>query len=142
MTLTSKASAGGTMALAVLMAGGALGAIFLPPAAQFFIEKLGWRGAFLVLGAMSLGVGLPVVARFVRERPGLRGTGRTEVRDASFQEGLRSRAFWVIVTVLFLSSISQNGAMICSACPVNCLSFFFHCSAIWRSSGRNPGSPS
>ncbi len=99
------------MALAVLMAGGALGAIFLPPAAQFFIDKLGWRGAFLVLGALSLGVGLPVVARFVRERPGLRGAGRTQVTDASFQEGLRSRAFWVIVAVLFLSSISQNGAM-------------------------------
>jgi MFS family permease len=99
------------MALAVLMAGGALGAIFLPPAAQFFIEKLGWRGAFLSLGAMSLGIGLPVVARFVREKPGLRAAGRDEVRDASFQEGLRSRAFWVIVAVLFLSSISQNGAM-------------------------------
>ena len=98
------------MALAVLMAGGALGAVFLPPAAQFFIEKLGWRGAFLSLGAMSLGVGLPVIARFVRERPGLRGASRAEARDTSFQEGLRSRAFWVIV-VLFLSSMSQNGAM-------------------------------
>ena len=99
------------MALAVLMAGGALGATFLPPTAQFFIEKLGWRGAFLSLGAISLGVGLPVVARFVRERPGLPGAGRAEVRDASFQEGLRSRAFWIIVAVLFLSSLSQNGAM-------------------------------
>ncbi len=99
------------MALAILMAGGALGAIFLPPTAQFFIDRLGWRGAFLILGALSLGVGLPVVARFVHERPGLRGSGRTEVTDSSFQEGLRSRAFWVIVAVLFLSSISQNGAM-------------------------------
>ena len=52
-----------------------------------------------------------MVARFVREKPGLRAAGRDEVRDASFQEGLRSRAFWVIVAVLFLSSISQNGAM-------------------------------
>jgi MFS family permease len=99
------------MALAVLMAGGALGAIVLPPVAQFFIQTLGWRGAFLALGVMSLGVGLPVVARFVREKPGLRGADRTKGADASFQEGLRSRPFWVIVAVLFLSSISQNGAM-------------------------------
>jgi predicted MFS family arabinose efflux permease len=99
------------MALAVLMAGGGLGSIFLPPLAQTFIQKLGWRGAFLVLGAMSLAVGLPVVARFVWERPGLRGGRRTAVTEASFQEGLRSRAFWVIVAALFLSSISQNGAM-------------------------------
>lgn len=99
------------MALAVLMAGGGLGSIFLPPLAQTFIQKLGWRGAFLVLGAMSLAVGLPVVARFIWERPGLRGARRAAVSDASFQEGLRSRAFWVIVAALFLSSISQNGAM-------------------------------
>ena len=99
------------MALAVLMAGGALGAIFLPPAAQALIQKLGWRGAFLVLGVMSLALGLPMVARFVRERPRLRGAGRAEVAGASFQEGLRSRAFWIIAAVLFLSSISQNGAM-------------------------------
>jgi MFS family permease len=99
------------MALAVLMAGGGLGSIVLPPVAQTFIQKLGWRGAFLVLGATSLALGLPVVVRFVRERPGLRGARRTTVTDASFQEGLRSRAFWLIVAVLFLSSISQNGAM-------------------------------
>jgi MFS family permease len=99
------------MALAVLMAGGALGAIFLPPTAQFFINNVGWRGAFLVLGALSLGIGLPVVARFVREKPGLRSAGRPEATHPSFQQGLRSRAFWVIVAVLFLSSISQNGAM-------------------------------
>ena len=99
------------LALAVLMAGGALGAIFLPPTAQALIQKLGWRGAFLVLGVMSLALGLPMVARFVRERPRLRGAGRAEVAGASFQEGLRSRAFWIIAAVLFLSSISQNGAM-------------------------------
>ena len=75
------------MALAILMAGGALGAIFLPPAAQFFIDRLGWRGAFLILGALSLGVGLPVVARFVRERPGLRGAGRTRSLRCIFSGG-------------------------------------------------------
>jgi predicted MFS family arabinose efflux permease len=99
------------MALAVLMAGGGLGSIFLPPLAQTLIEKLGWRGAFAALGAMSLAVGLPVVGRFVREKPGLGGTRHSAVTDASFQQGLRSRAFWVIVAVLFFSSISQNGAM-------------------------------
>ena len=99
------------MALAVLMAGGALGAIFLPPAAQALIGAIGWRGAFAVLGFLSLIVGLPVVTRYVRERPGLRLIGRSTGAGASVREGLRSRAFWVIVAVLFLSSISQNGAM-------------------------------
>jgi predicted MFS family arabinose efflux permease len=99
------------MALAILMAGGALGAIFLPPAAQALIQKLGWKGAFLVLGVISLGLGLPVVARFVREMPRSPGVGKGKATDATLQEGMHSRAFWIIVAALFLSSISQNGAM-------------------------------
>ncbi|HEX2520533.1 MAG TPA: MFS transporter [Terriglobia bacterium] len=99
------------MALAVLMAGGALGAIVLPPAAQALIETIGWRGAFAVLGLLSLMVGLPVVTLYVRERPGLRATGTSAGAGTSVREGLRSRAFWIVVAVLFLSSISQNGAM-------------------------------
>ena len=99
------------MALSVLMAGGGLGSIVLPPVAQTFIQKLGWRGAFLSLGAMSLAIGLPAVVRFVWERPGLRGSRGIALNEVSFQEGLRARAFWVIVGALFLSSTSQNAAM-------------------------------
>jgi len=69
-------------------------------------------GAFLALGIIALSVGLPMVGFFVREKPGLRGNRETAAAGVSFQEGLRSRAFWILVAVLFLSSISQNGALI------------------------------
>jgi len=99
------------LALALLMAGSAVGAMILPPAAQTLILHLGWRGAFLVLGTIVLVLGLPVVARFVRERPGFRSSGRHEAPGASLQQALRSRPFWILIAALFLASISQNGAL-------------------------------
>ena len=42
------------MALALVMTGGAVGSIVLPPVAQALIGNLGWRGAFATLGAMVL----------------------------------------------------------------------------------------
>jgi MFS family permease len=102
------------MALAVVMSGGAIGAMVLPPAAQALIEAVGWRAACVILGAMVLAIGLPAVARFIRERPSdLRGLSDSQsaVDGAAVREGLRSRVFWIVVIVLFSSSIAQNGAL-------------------------------
>jgi len=38
-------------ALAIVMSGGALGAVVLPPAAEALIQSIGWRQACMVLGA-------------------------------------------------------------------------------------------
>jgi len=99
------------MALALVMTGGAVGAIVLPPAAQALIGSLGWRGAFATLGVMVLAIGLPVVAPLIRERPGYDRERRDEVGGASVAQAMRSRAFWMLVVVLFLVSIGQNGAI-------------------------------
>lgn len=98
-------------ALAVLMAGSAIGAMVLPPVAQSLILHLGWRLAFLALGSIILFLGLPVVTRFVREKPGFRESGRHEAQGVSLSQALRSRPFWILITALFLASISQNGAL-------------------------------
>jgi len=97
-------------ALAVVMSGGAVGAIVLPPVAEALIQSVGWRQACVVLGALVLVVGLPIVARFIRERPVDRGA-TTVLAGASVREGLTSRVFWILVTVLFAQSIAQNGAL-------------------------------
>ncbi len=99
------------MALAMLMAGGSVGAIALPPLAQTLIANLGWRGAFAALGSMVLIFGLPVVGWTVRENPMTRTSGRRELAGATVREGLRSRAFWILIAVLFLTSIGQNSAI-------------------------------
>lgn len=99
------------LAFGLVMTGGAIGAMVLPPIAQALIRNLGWRTACILLGAMVLVIGLPVVGAFVREKPGARHSAGVVVPGASLRQGLRSRAFWIMVVVLFLGSISQNGAL-------------------------------
>jgi MFS family permease len=99
-------------ALAFVMVGAGLGAMILPVVAQSMISQAGWRAAYLVLGCLALLLGLPLSWRYIRER----GLVRHESAPVShsgmtWQQGLRSPAFWIIVAVLFVSSISMNGAI-------------------------------
>ena len=98
------------LAFAVLMAGGALGAMVLPLVAQALIGAVGWRTAFAILGASVLVIGLPVALQ-VRERPDYANESKTDITGASVSEGLRSRIFWIIAAVLFLCSVAQNGSL-------------------------------
>lgn len=97
-------------ALAIVMSGGAVGAIVLPPAAEALIRLVGWRQACVVLGSLVVVVGVPIVARFIRERPVRRGTGPA-LDGATLREGLTSSVFWILVIVLFAQSIAQNGVL-------------------------------
>ncbi len=97
------------MALAVVMAGSGVGSIVLPPAAQALISGWGWRAAYVALGAVVLVCGIPLTAMFVRERP-VPVEARKE-HSAGAGGALKSRVFWTLVAVLFLSSISVNGAI-------------------------------
>jgi MFS family permease len=99
-------------ALAFVMVGAGLGAMILPVVAQSIISRAGWRAAYFSLGCLALLLGLPLSWRFVRER-GLvkRESGPVSHSGMTWQQGLRSPAFWIIVTVLFVSSISMNGAI-------------------------------
>lgn len=99
-------------ALAFVMVGAGLGAMILPVVAQSIIGRAGWRAAYFFLGCLALLLGLPLSWRFVRER-GLvkRESGPVSHSGMTWQQGLRSPAFWIIVTVLFVSSISMNGAI-------------------------------
>jgi MFS family permease len=97
-------------ALAVIMSGGAVGAMVLPPATEALIQAVGWRQACLVLGALVLVVGVPIVARFIRERPVERGVAMV-LDGVSVRDGVTSRVFWILVIVLFAQSIAQNGAL-------------------------------
>jgi predicted MFS family arabinose efflux permease len=97
-------------AFAVLMAGGAVGAMVLPPAAEALTATVGWRGAFAVLGLMALAVGGPL-GSFVREAAGAERPRDGVASGVSAQQGLRSYPFWIIVAVLFCVSAGQNGAI-------------------------------
>lgn len=100
------------LALALVMSGTGVGSILLPAASQWLIDTQGWRTAYLTLGGLSLICGIPLTMLFVREQPTVR-TSRPEATatGATTAQGLRSRAFWTLIAVLFLNSISVNGAI-------------------------------
>jgi MFS family permease len=98
------------VAFSILLGGGALGAMILPPTAEALIHALGWRTSFAILGAAVLVIGLPCGSR-VRARSRSTHTAEMPVAGASVRDGLRSRIFWIIVAELFLISVSQNGAI-------------------------------
>lgn len=99
------------LALSLVMAGGAVGAMVLPPAAQALTDALGWRTACLVLGSAAMILGVPVAATLVRERPVTTHAAHHAQQGASVGQGVRSRVFWLLVVVLFCASIAQNGAI-------------------------------
>ena len=99
-------------ALAFVMVGAGLGAMILPVAAQSVITRAGWRAAYASLGGLALLLGLPLSWRYIRER-GSRERNTFSVTHAgmSWQQGLRSFPFWIVTAILFVSSISMNGAI-------------------------------
>ena len=120
-------------ALAFVMVGAGLGAMILPVVAQAIISRAGWRVAYLSLGGLALLLGLPLSWRYVFERGSGTGAGAGRSKTATvehagktWQEGLRSYVFWIIVAVLFVSSISMNGAIT-------------HLSALLTDRGITPG---
>jgi predicted MFS family arabinose efflux permease len=99
-------------AIAVVMASAALGSIVHPPLATVLTRRIGWRGACLVLGGLIVVAGVPLVARFVRERPATRGRSRTDTPGATLREALASKAFWILITVVFGSTLTLNSTIV------------------------------
>ena len=100
------------IALATVMVGAGLGAMILPLFSQFIISGFGWRAAYASLGGLALFLGLPLTWCYVRERTQVSCESVPVVaHGVSWQQGLRTFAFWIIVAVLFVGSISTNGAI-------------------------------
>jgi predicted MFS family arabinose efflux permease len=99
------------LALALVMAGTGVGSIVLPAFAQWLIDAHGWRAAYETLGIMALICGIPLTFLFVQERPQASTAGSQPASGSTTVEGLRSRAFWTLVAILFLNSVSVNGAI-------------------------------
>ena len=99
-------------AFGVVLAGDGLGMTIFPVLAQTFTTHSGWRTAYIVLGSLALAIGLPPTLLYARSpERGSAGSQSQSHEGSTWREGLRSYSFWIIVTVLFLASISMNGAM-------------------------------
>jgi len=99
-------------ALALVMLGAGLGAMILPVVAQAIVSHWGWRAAYATLGGLALLLGLPLSWRYIAERGPVRAQAEPVVHTGmTWQEGLRTYSFWIIVAILFAGSISMNGSI-------------------------------
>src|SRR6202050_2351982 len=99
-------------AVAFVMVGAGLGAMILPVFAQAIISRSGWRAAYASLGGLAFLLGLPLSWRYIRERESIGHESAAVAHSGmTWQQGLRSFAFWIITAILFVSSISMNGAI-------------------------------
>jgi MFS family permease len=99
------------LALAAVLGGLGIGSIVMPVLAQQLIGHFGWRAAYAVLGATTIVLGIPLTLRFVRNRDDARRTLASPREGIRTGEALRTRAFWLLVLTLFLTSVSANGAI-------------------------------
>lgn len=102
-------------AFALVMLGAGLGATILPPVAQALVSAHGWRTAYVLLGGISLVLGLPLSMRYIRDKKTSADKNShrpvTSMPGMTWQQGIQSIAFWIIVAILFVSAISMNGAL-------------------------------
>lgn len=118
--ITSWFTARRGLALAGVMAGVGMGSIVLPVVAERVIEAAGWRAAYATLGALIFLLGVPLSARWLRNRAQPVATATVAGDDGlTTREALRSRVFWIIIVTLFLSSVSSNGALTHMAAMLN-----------------------
>lgn len=116
-------------ALAFVMVGAGLGAMILPVIAQSVVTRSGWRTSYFTLGVLALLLGLPLSWRYIRDRETTKkqsSEGEVVRSGLTWQQGASTFAFWIIVAVLFVSSISMNGAIT-------------HLSALLTDRGITPG---
>ncbi|MBO0738417.1 MAG: MFS transporter, partial [Alphaproteobacteria bacterium] len=104
------------LALGAAMSGIGLGGFVMPQLAQLLIDRVGWRGAYPILGLLTLAVAFPAVALWIREpRPG-EGERSAEAAGADLS-GLTSRVatgtprLWVMGAAFFCVAIAINGAV-------------------------------
>jgi MFS family permease len=102
------------LALGIALAGVGFGAMVVPQFANYFIARLGWRGAFVVLGAMVLVIAFPAVALWVREplpgegeRP--EGQHNRDLPGLTVREAAATAPFWILGATFFFVALALLG---------------------------------
>lgn len=103
------------MALGIASAGGGLGPILMAPLATLMITSFDWRTAYIIIGIAAWVIILPL-SRLLKRDPqeigalpdgavmetGERGEGLPWNISLSLSQAIRTRSFWLVVSVFFL----------------------------------------
>jgi MFS transporter, OFA family, oxalate/formate antiporter len=101
-------------AMGIGMSGNGAGGFFMLPVASFAVAWFGWRGAYLLLAAPMILISIPLILIFIHSGPGKKVASHSNLSFAGSEDGLdvseacRTRAFWIILTVIFLYAFSLS----------------------------------
>lgn len=89
------------IAMTVFGAGTFVASMIVPPIGHLLLEHVGWQAAYGFFAAGAIIVAFPALLIFFRERPGGGGVGMMSdgAPPISIARAIRSKAYWLIVTV-------------------------------------------
>jgi MFS family permease len=100
------------LALGIAMAGVGLGGFVVPQVTRAAIDEFGWRGAYAVLGMLTVVIAFPAVALWVREPLPGEGERRSVMGAApglTVRAALRTLRFWLLGGTFFLVALGIVG---------------------------------
>ncbi len=124
------------VAMGIMLVGGGVGGLIMPPIANHIIESLGWRSTYLVLGGILWVTVIPIAGLALRRRPqdfGLLPDGERVIpeqgeeaadpeiaapegssrnapyKELALNEAVRTVAFWMIALAFLLPMMSGVG---------------------------------
>ena len=132
-------------AMSIATTGMAIGTVLIIPAAQWIIQNVGWREAWVILGVLAAAITVPLSILFLRGAPsdlGLQpdglndpcpapspgaGQGSERVVEADWRAGeaLRQPVLWLILFALAVGGFALAGTLL-------------HRVAYWEETGMSP----
>ena len=105
------------LAMGIAMTGVGLGAALVPRLTQFYLDRLGWRGAYVAVGATVFVIAFVAVGLFVGDAGGSPRTAASEPQarvlpgiDAG--AAVRSSHFWMLAVVFLCIPVVANGTIV------------------------------
>jgi MFS family permease len=112
-------SASRGVALGLSLVGTGITGMLLPSYVSWLSDTVGWRGAFIGLGALPLLLGLPAALLFFREPPGdTVSTAGVKTRSAaaaaghSFSAAMKTVTFWQMSASFVIVSLAISGLLV------------------------------
>jgi MFS family permease len=103
-----------TLATSIVFSSFGIGMLVIVPLAQIAIDRIGWRGAYHLMGGMTLALILPLSLlpwrRFGAGRPDLaraQPRAAAQLRSWTLLGALRNPAFWGLFAVYFFTSTAM-----------------------------------
>ncbi|MFT4066991.1 MFS transporter [Paraburkholderia sp.] len=107
------------LAMGVAMTGVGLGAALVPRLTQLYLDRFGWRGAYVAVGLTVFAIAFSAVALFIGDGGGARRTAGTaaaaraaRLPGMDAREAVRNPQFWRLAVVFLCIPLVANGVIV------------------------------